>query len=88
MDNKNAQVLGCFIGILVTLIITLPLYSLFSLPVWVEYAITSVFVLIFSTISIVILSKLGSKLPPAQPVPSKELANDAKRKESETDTKV
>lgn len=67
MENKNAQVLGCFIGVLITLIITLPIYSLFNFPVWAEYLVTSVLLIIISTISIVLVSKFSNKIPAQEP---------------------
>lgn len=49
MDDRSAQTFGCFLGVLLAVIFSLPLYTFVELPLWLEYVITGVFVIVFGT---------------------------------------
>jgi hypothetical protein len=55
MDDKSAQAFGCFLGTLLAVMFSLPVYLFFDFPMWTEYVLTGVLLLVFGTIGNVIV---------------------------------
>ena len=67
MDQKSAQTFGCFVGILLTIIVSQGLFYFLDFPMTVEYIIMGVLALIFCGIGIVIARLSSRRLPPQTP---------------------
>jgi uncharacterized membrane protein SpoIIM required for sporulation len=77
MDERNAQIFGCFVGILITLVITQILFWLVSVSLLAEYVIIIGCAVVFGTLGVVIARRLTKPgfpretppPPPARPGP-------------------
>ncbi|MBU0975357.1 MAG: hypothetical protein ABIE03_03940 [Patescibacteria group bacterium] len=70
MDDKSAQTFGCFLGILLAVFFSLPLYLFFDLPMWAEYVITGVLLLVFGVVGNLIVRAINK---PKIPIPQKPI---------------
>jgi uncharacterized protein YacL len=65
MDEKNAQTFGLFIGILITILISVLLFWFINLPEWSEYVIIIVLGIVLGTLGAVLgRTVFKTALPP------------------------
>jgi cadmium resistance protein CadD (predicted permease) len=71
MDQKNSQILGCFLGLIFTIIASLAIFQFFEFSMVIEYAIMGILAIIFSGIGIVFARFITRRnIPPSAPPPT------------------
>lgn len=65
MDDRSSQIFGCFVGVLLTIIVSQILFHFFNFSILVEYIIMGVIALIFCVFGILFARLIGKKAPSA-----------------------
>lgn len=61
MDDQSVSVFGVFVGIMASVMISLPIFSIFDLPLWFEYVVLIILFSIFTFIGISLTRKFSNR---------------------------